>query len=1326
MNRIATILILGSLLVAAASHPADAQTLRANEQELIEKYGDDPFALQQAKAELRGVVPLASDVLLSLGVLDDHYVARAETEPNNDFGQADNINDVLALEGVLPEYNGKLIQAALSAGDVDVFRFTVDTTKMYYFASTHSFLESGEDGLAVNMRLYHESDLDTTFVEDAGGITGNDKRRGNILGRDTDGRNGSGDFRLTGWTSPVDPATGAKLTGDFYLWIYNEDGNAGTYYMTAYSIDRAPWVSKGEPNQTFEQALTNADAQLPADAVVRTFMLYNPDTVKVVVPPVPTQGNSVYPQLLAEGDEDVDHFRLTAKPGHILVVETMPYFGWYRDNDGSIGPGGSRLSDPRIRVYNADYTDILAEDDDGAREDMDGPNNIHSRIVLDTDEIGVTSESPLWLWVSAWASQTREPGRNVDNSDPGRFMYDVYVTQYSKDPVEMEPNDEAATATSIGARTDTTVSGSFASAADVDYYRVFMHEVRMYTLFTAGAGGEVGIELYREYETDSGTELTANLLTDPVGRPDGNNVLVSGFVPEESGAYLVKVTGAAAGDYRLGVVDKGEIYDGRTSNEPDDEAADALAQDALEVGPGAAARTGMIYPAGDVDHYHFTVSTGTDVTLTLSGTNSDLVDDFDVQMTLLAPDGSEVAANTNAASFTASQDGTYIVRVQATDGADVGFYILSGGEPFAEEEGNDSFETANLIALGGNVYEAALTSGDVDYYQFTLEAGKLYSFRSLDNGTGGPLDVGFYDTAGGATLLDESGWVDNYDGDNFKIASIIPLETKTYYLSVAGGAGPYKLTSRINANFSELAGKGEPNNSAAEADAQGAYQAFGADVEYALFNAAHPRLFGDEDWFRVELGAGQTLEAETKPVGDPELWNKDTDTRLVFFAADGTTELANDDDGGNEWYSLATYTATGDEVVYVQVRTSRSADDADDRSLGRGDYLLNIDVNAQEVEPNNDFTAADGNALTSGFVTASFEEDNDAVDIYKLSLEADHIYHIRTLRPDEGYGGTFTASLYRASDTGTNLLDAANAGYNNRYSGDNLKLNIIPDDTGDYFLRLEGDGSGAYQVGIKGRSISDLKTKGEPNDTIEEADVAGVQEFNAPGQPTTYMFYNADFPWQPGDPISTRYGDDTDVYKYELMAGDTLVAETSPVDGPLWSRDTDMYMELYDGAGTLLAEDDDGGFDWHSRIEFVAPADAAYYVLVRSQDLGEGSDRDPTRAEYNLSVRKLGGAPFVVANEGEEGVPETFSLGHNYPNPFNPSTSFTFTVPQPSHVKVVVYNLLGQRVTVLVDGLEGAGTHTIRFDASNLASGMYIYRMTADGFSDTKKMILVK
>ncbi|TVR34858.1 MAG: T9SS C-terminal target domain-containing protein [Balneolaceae bacterium] len=95
-------------------------------------------------------------------------------------------------------------------------------------------------------------------------------------------------------------------------------------------------------------------------------------------------------------------------------------------------------------------------------------------------------------------------------------------------------------------------------------------------------------------------------------------------------------------------------------------------------------------------------------------------------------------------------------------------------------------------------------------------------------------------------------------------------------------------------------------------------------------------------------------------------------------------------------------------------------------------------------------------------------------------------------------------------------------------------------------------------------------------------------------------------------------------------------------------------------------------------------------------------------------------------DDDDEEVPSGFNLYQNYPNPFNTNTQITYTLPEVMEISLVVYNMTGQRVATLVDGQQNAGEHSTTFDASNLASGIYIYRLTAGSFVETKKMVFVK
>ncbi len=101
--------------------------------------------------------------------------------------------------------------------------------------------------------------------------------------------------------------------------------------------------------------------------------------------------------------------------------------------------------------------------------------------------------------------------------------------------------------------------------------------------------------------------------------------------------------------------------------------------------------------------------------------------------------------------------------------------------------------------------------------------------------------------------------------------------------------------------------------------------------------------------------------------------------------------------------------------------------------------------------------------------------------------------------------------------------------------------------------------------------------------------------------------------------------------------------------------------------------------------------------------------------------------PAATINE----VPEQFALKQNFPNPFNPSTAIAYDLPVDAHVSIEVYSVLGQKVAQLVDENLTAGYHNVTFDATSLASGIYIYRMTAQGFRgehfvQVRKMMVIK
>lgn len=131
--------------------------------------------------------------------------------------------------------------------------------------------------------------------------------------------------------------------------------------------------------------------------------------------------------------------------------------------------------------------------------------------------------------------------------------------------------------------------------------------------------------------------------------------------------------------------------------------------------------------------------------------------------------------------------------------------------------------------------------------------------------------------------------------------------------------------------------------------------------------------------------------------------------------------------------------------------------------------------------------------------------------------------------------------------------------------------------------------------------------------------------------------------------------------------------------------------------------------------------------------------------DYQLMPMNLGGPymwPFVTAHPGDVGViynlttvgvddgrpevPRGFALGQNYPNPFNPMTVIPYELAERSDVLLAVYDVLGRQVATLVEGVQEPGPKTVAFDASSLPTGVYTYRLTAKGFTDTRTMVVIR
>ena len=143
-------------------------------------------------------------------------------------------------------------------------------------------------------------------------------------------------------------------------------------------------------------------------------------------------------------------------------------------------------------------------------------------------------------------------------------------------------------------------------------------------------------------------------------------------------------------------------------------------------------------------------------------------------------------------------------------------------------------------------------------------------------------------------------------------------------------------------------------------------------------------------------------------------------------------------------------------------------------------------------------------------------------------------------------------------------------------------------------------------------------------------------------------------------------------------------------------------------------------------FEFTAPAGEGSVTLAavgNSVNLNGGSSGDAWNFAPDKSINVV--AATTIA--GELGsIPSNFLLGQNYPNPFNPLTTIPYQLDVPGSVDLSVYNLLGQKIMTLVNDFQNRGNYNVTLDASSLESGTYIYRLTLNGQSQTKRFLVIK
>jgi hypothetical protein len=227
-----------------------------------------------------------------------------------------------------------------------------------------------------------------------------------------------------------------------------------------------------------------------------------------------------------------------------------------------------------------------------------------------------------------------------------------------------------------------------------------------------------------------------------------------------------------------------------------------------------------------------------------------------------------------------------------------------------------------------------------------------------------------------------------------------------------------------------------------------------------------------------------------------------------------------------------------------------------------------------------------------------------------------------------------------------------------------------------------------------------------------------------------------------GDFDNDGYGDIADVYDYGDVhttlhvwrsTGSAFVL--SHGSAGWWSTPEGSSYYAYKVARGTAGDVDGDGFDdvilgYRSNV-----STTRFHVFLSSGTDFEYQGEWWSSSQYPIdkfrgmvcgNFNGYGGAAKLAEEEDIPVLPVAFTLNQNYPNPFNPVTVISYSLPSAAHVTLDIYNILGQRVTTLIDGRMEAGEHAVTWDASRYASGVYLYRLHTEQATETKKMLLLK
>jgi glucose/arabinose dehydrogenase len=190
------------------------------------------------------------------------------------------------------------------------------------------------------------------------------------------------------------------------------------------------------------------------------------------------------------------------------------------------------------------------------------------------------------------------------------------------------------------------------------------------------------------------------------------------------------------------------------------------------------------------------------------------------------------------------------------------------------------------------------------------------------------------------------------------------------------------------------------------------------------------------------------------------------------------------------------------------------------------------------------------------------------------------------------------------------------------------------------------------------------------------------------------------------------------VFEYAWLGQGSAITGGYVYRGPTISELTGTYIYADYSFGTIWGLEYDGESEPVNEELFNAPFSIGAFGVDEANEL--------YILEYSFQQGSIYVFDAVTAARDRETMPEEFSLDQNYPNPFNNSTVIRFSVPEAENVRIEVYNLLGQKIDTLTDRVYERGEYHVSWNAEGMSSGVYLYRMRAGEYMDTRRMVLMQ